>query len=246
MNSHFVIMVTKRGIVKKTTLEAYSRPRVNGINAITVREGDQLLEAKLTDGKSQIMIGSLNGKAIRFEDEKVRPMGRTASGVRGINLGSEDNEVIGMIVVEDVENETVLVVSEKGYGKRSSIEDYRITNRGGKGVTTLNVTEKTGKLIAIKVVTDQDDLMIINKSGVTIRTGVQEMRVMGRATQGVRLINLKKGDEIAAVAKVAIDEEEEDLENESIETQSDSAQIHDSDIENPDKNTNLDSETTEE
>lgn len=246
VNNHFVIMVTKRGIVKKTTLEAYSRPRVNGINAITVREGDQLLEAKLTDGKSQIMIGSLNGKAIRFEDEKVRPMGRTASGVRGINLGSDDNEVIGMIVVEDVENETVLVVSEKGYGKRSSIEDYRITNRGGKGVTTLNVTEKTGKLIAIKVVTDQDDLMIINKSGVTIRTGVQEMRVMGRATQGVRLINLKKGDEIAAVAKVAIDEDEENLENESIETQSDSTENHDSDIENPDKNTNLDSETTEE
>jgi len=246
VNNHFVIMVTKRGIVKKTTLEAYSRPRVNGINAITVREGDQLLEAKLTDGKSQIMIGSLNGKAIRFEDEKVRPMGRTASGVRGINLGSDDNEVIGMIVVEDVENETVLVVSEKGYGKRSSIEDYRITNRGGKGVTTLNVTEKTGKLIALKVVTDQDDLMIINKSGVTIRTGVQEMRVMGRATQGVRLINLKKGDEIAAVAKVAIDEDEEDVENESIDSQSDSAENHDSDIENPEKNTNLDSETTEE
>ncbi|MBW7870697.1 MAG: DNA gyrase subunit A [Flavobacteriia bacterium] len=246
VNNHFVIMVTKRGIVKKTTLEAYSRPRVNGINAITVREGDQLLEAKLTDGKSQIMIGSLNGKAIRFEDEKVRPMGRTASGVRGINLGSDDNEVIGMIVVEDVENETVLVVSEKGYGKRSSIEDYRITNRGGKGVTTLNVTEKTGKLIALKVVTDQDDLMIINKSGVTIRTGVQEMRVMGRATQGVRLINLKNGDEIAAVAKVAIEEDEEDLENESIDAQSDSTENHDSDIENPDKNTNLDSETTEE
>lgn len=246
VNNHFVIMVTKRGIVKKTTLEAYSRPRVNGINAITVREGDQLLEAKLTDGKSQIMIGSLNGKAIRFEDEKVRPMGRTASGVRGINLGSDDNEVIGMIVVEDVENETVLVVSEKGYGKRSSIEDYRITNRGGKGVTTLNVTEKTGKLIALKVVTDQDDLMIINKSGVTIRTGVQEMRVMGRATQGVRLINLKKGDEIAAVAKVAIDEDEENVENESIDSQSDSAENHDSDIENPEKNTNLDSETTEE
>lgn len=246
VNNHFVIMVTKRGIVKKTTLEAYSRPRVNGINAITVREGDQLLEAKLTDGKSQIMIGSLNGKAIRFEDEKVRPMGRTASGVRGINLGSDDNEVIGMIVVEDVENETVLVVSEKGYGKRSSIEDYRITNRGGKGVTTLNVTEKTGKLIALKVVTDQDDLMIINKSGVTIRTGVQEMRVMGRATQGVRLINLKKGDEIAAVAKVAIDEDGEDVENESIDSQSDSAENHDSDIENPEKNTNLDSETTEE
>ncbi|MGB3453194.1 MAG: DNA gyrase subunit A [Moheibacter sp.] len=246
VNNHFVIMVTKRGIVKKTTLEAYSRPRVNGINAITVREGDQLLEAKLTDGKSQIMIGSLNGKAIRFEDEKVRPMGRTASGVRGINLGSDDNEVIGMIVVEDVENETVLVVSEKGYGKRSSIEDYRITNRGGKGVTTLNVTEKTGKLIALKVVTDQDDLMIINKSGVTIRTGVQEMRVMGRATQGVRLINLKKGDEIAAVAKVAMEDDEEDVENESIDAQSDSTENHNSDIENPDKNTNLDSETTEE
>jgi len=246
VNNHFVIMVTKRGIVKKTTLEAYSRPRVNGINAITVREGDQLLEAKLTDGKSQIMIGSLNGKAIRFEDEKVRPMGRTASGVRGINLGSDDNEVIGMIVVEDVENETVLVVSEKGYGKRSSIEDYRITNRGGKGVTTLNVTEKTGKLIALKVVTDQDDLMIINKSGVTIRTGVGEMRVMGRATQGVRLINLKKGDEIAAVAKVAIDENGEDSENESIDNQSDSVVNNDADIEDPEKNTNLDSETTEE
>lgn len=210
VNNHFVIMITKRGIVKKTTLEAYSRPRVNGINAITVREGDQLLEAKLTDGKSQIMIGSLNGKAIRFEDEKVRPMGRMASGVRGINLGDDNNEVIGMVVVEDVVNESVLVVSEKGYGKRSSIEDYRITNRGGKGVTTLNITEKTGKLIAIKVVTDQDDLMIINKSGVTIRTGVQEMRVMGRATQGVKLIKLKDSDEIAAVAKVAVEEEEND------------------------------------
>src|SRR5690606_23405641 len=173
------------------------------------REGDQLLEAKLTDGKSQIMIASLSGKAIRFEDEKVRPMGRTASGVRGINLGTEENEVIGMIVIRDKENETVLVVSEKGYGKRSSIEDYRITNRGGKGVTTLNITEKTGKLIAIQSVTDNDDLMIINKSGVTIRTGVKEMRVMGRATQGVRLINLKKNDEIAAVAKVAMEDEEE-------------------------------------
>lgn len=209
INNNFVVMVTKKGIVKKTSLEAYSRPRVNGINAITVREGDQLLEAKLTNGESEIMIASLSGKAIRFEDAKVRPMGRTASGVRGINLGSEENEVIGMIVIADKENETVLVVSEKGYGKRTSIEDYRITNRGGKGVTTLNITEKTGRLIAIQSVTDEDDLMIINKSGVTIRTGVKEMRVMGRATQGVRLINLKKNDEIAAVTKVAMDDEEE-------------------------------------
>lgn len=242
VNNHFVIMVTKKGIVKKTSLEAYSRPRVNGINAITVREGDQLLEAKLTDGKSQIMIGSLSGKAIRFEDEKVRPMGRTASGVRGINLGSDDNEVIGMIVIEDPENETVLVVSEKGYGKRSSIDDYRITNRGGKGVTTLNITEKTGRLIAIKSVTDQDDLMIINKSGVTIRTGVQEMRVMGRATQGVKLINLKNNDEIAAVAKVAIDEEELD---ETSENQDNFSENPDDGLDNSNENTNLESETEE-
>lgn len=208
--NNYVIMVTKKGIVKKTSLEAYSRPRVNGINAITVREGDQLLEAKLTNGESEIMIASLSGKAIRFEDAKVRPMGRTASGVRGINLGTEENEVIGMIVIADKENESVLVVSEKGYGKRSNIDDYRITNRGGKGVTTLNITEKTGKLIAIQSVTDDNDLMIINKSGVTIRTGVKEMRVMGRATQGVRLINLKNNDKIAAVAKVAVEEEVEE------------------------------------
>ena len=211
VNNNYVIMVTKNGIIKKTSLEAYSRPRANGINAITVREGDVLLEALLTDGKSQIMIASRYGKAIRFEDEKVRPMGRTASGVRGINLGDQtDNEVIGMIVVSDVEKETVLVVSEQGYGKRSSIEDYRETNRGGKGVTTLNITDKTGKLIAIEAVTDDDDLMIINKSGVAIRTGLDEIRVMGRATQGVRLINLKKNDEIAAIAKVEVEEELED------------------------------------
>lgn len=240
VNNNYVIMVTKKGIVKKTFLEAYSRPRVNGINAITVREGDQLLEAKLTDGKSEIMIASLSGKAIRFEDEKVRPMGRTASGVRGINLGDGKNEVIGMIVIKDKENESVLVVSEKGYGKRSSIEDYRVTNRGGKGVTTLNITEKTGRLIAIQSVTDDNDLMIINKSGVTIRTGVKEMRVMGRATQGVRLINLKKNDEIAAVAKVAVEEEIEEefddvngiLNNEDLDS-------------NSSENTNLESETNE-
>ena len=246
VNNNYVIMVTKKGIVKKTSLEAYSRPRVNGINAITVREGDQLLEAKLTDGNSEIMIASLSGKAIRFEDEKVRPMGRTASGVRGINLGSEDNEVIGMIVIRDKENETVLVVSEKGYGKRSSIEDYRITNRGGKGVTTLNITEKTGKLIAIQSVTDENDLMIINKSGVTIRTGVKEMRVMGRATQGVRLINLKKNDEIAAVAKVAIEEDEE-LENLADETLNDvNENSNGSDVDNDTpENLNSDKETNE-
>ena len=216
VNNHFVIMVTKNGIIKKTSLEAYSRPRANGINAITVREGDTLLEALLTDGKSQIMIASKYGKAIRFYDEKVRPMGRTASGVRGINLGEEtDNEVIGMIVVSDIENETVLVVSEKGYGKRTSIEDYRETNRGGKGVTTLNITDKTGKLIAIESVTDDNDLMIINKSGVAIRTGLNDIRVMGRATQGVRLINLKSTDAIAAIAKVEVDVEDAEIEDEN-------------------------------
>ncbi|MFA7687715.1 MAG: DNA gyrase subunit A [Moheibacter sp.] len=240
VNNNYVIMVTKKGIVKKTFLEAYSRPRVNGINAITVREGDQLLEAKLTDGKSEIMIASLSGKAIRFEDEKVRPMGRTASGVRGINLGSDENEVIGMIVIRDKENETVLVVSEKGYGKRSSIDDYRITNRGGKGVTTLNITEKTGNLIAIQSVTDQDDLMIINKSGVAIRTGVKEMRVMGRATQGVRLINLKNNDKIAAVTKVAMDEEVEE------EIDGVNENLNGEDLNNNStENTNFESETNE-
>ena len=248
VNNNYVIMVTKKGVVKKTSLEAYSRPRVNGINAITIREGDQLLEAKLTDGKSEIMIASLSGKANRFEDAKVRPMGRTASGVRGINLGSEDNEVIGMIVIRDKENETVLVVSEKGYGKRSSIEDYRITNRGGKGVTTLNITEKTGKLIAIQSVTDNDDLMIINKSGVTIRTGVKEMRVMGRATQGVRLINLKKNDEIAAVAKVAMEEEVDMDENEMEDPMLNdvNSETNGSDVDNSsDENLNLDSNNEE-
>lgn len=216
VKNNYVIMVTKNGIIKKTSLEAYSRPRVNGINAITVREGDTLLEALLTNGKSQIMIASKYGKAIRFYDEKVRPMGRTASGVRGINLGDQpDNEVIGMIVVSDMENETVLVVSEKGYGKRTSIDDYRETNRGGKGVTTLNITDKTGLLIAIETVTNENDLMIINKSGVAIRTGLDEIRVMGRATQGVRLINLKNNDEIAAIAKVEVEEEVED-ENEEL------------------------------
>ena len=245
VNNNYVIMVTKKGIVKKTSLEAYSRPRVNGINAITVREGDQLLEAKLTDGKSQIMIASKEGKAIRFEDEKVRPMGRTASGVRGINLDGEDNEVIGMVIVEDVENETILVVSEKGYGKRSKVDDYRMTNRGGKGVNTLNITEKTGKLIAIKSVKDTDHLMVINKSGVAIRTAVHEMRVMGRATQGVRIINLRKDDEIAAVAKVSMDEVDEELTDENIDNEF-NANENQIDIDNnSEENNKLDSESNE-
>ncbi|MBV7441508.1 DNA gyrase subunit A [Weeksellaceae bacterium TAE3-ERU29] len=208
VNSRYVVMLTKNGQIKKTSLESYSRPRANGINAITIKDDDELLEAKLTDGSSQIMIAAKGGKAIRFDEEAVRPMGRTASGVRGIRLDKGD-EAIGMVVVTDLENDTILVVSEKGYGKRTGVEDYRITNRGGKGVITLNITEKTGNLIALKNVNDENDLMIINKSGVTIRTSVSELRVMGRATQGVKLINLKKDDEIAAVAKVEIEEDEE-------------------------------------
>lgn len=217
VKDNYIVMVTKNGQIKKTLLEAYSRPRVNGIRAISIREGDELLEAKLTNGDSQIMIASKHGKAIRFDEELVRPMGRTAAGVRGINI-SEEDEVIGMVVVSDIENDTILVVSEKGYGKRTDVEEYRQTNRGGKGVKTLNITEKTGYVIAIKNVVDDNDLMIINKSGVAIRTSVSELRVMGRATQGVRLINLKKGDEIAAVAKVEIDEDE-DLAEEDVNTE---------------------------
>ena len=207
INNHFIIMCTKRGVIKKTTLEAYSRPRINGINAIGIREDDQLLEAKLTTGDSFIMLAAKSGKAIRFHEDATRPMGRNATGVRGIRIEDED-EVIGMICVNDPES-NVLVVSENGYGKRSHIEDYRITNRGGKGVKTISVTQKTGNLIAIKNVTDENDLMIIKKSGVTIRLGVENMRVMGRATQGVRLITLKNNEHIAAVAKVNKENEEE-------------------------------------
>ena len=201
VNSHCVVMCTKKGVVKKTNLESYSRPRQNGINAISIREGDQLLEAKLTTGNSQIMLAVKSGKAIRFEEEKVRPMGRTASGVRGVRLANESDEVVGMICVNNFESD-VLVVSENGYGKRSSIEDYRITNRGGKGVKTINVTDKTGSLIALKNVTDDNDLMVVNKSGITIRISVSDLRQMGRATQGVRIIKLRENDSIAAVAKV--------------------------------------------
>jgi DNA gyrase subunit A len=207
VNTHYVIMATKKGVVKKTSLEQYSRPRQNGINAITVRDGDELLEAKLTTGTSEIFLGLKSGKAIRFEESKTRPMGRNASGVRGITLANDADEVIGMVSVQNLEDE-ILVVSEKGYGKRSSIEDYRVTNRGGKGVKTISVTDKTGGLVAIKNVTDSDDLMIINKSGIAIRMSVEDLRVMGRATQGVRLINIKGNDSIAAVAKVMKDEDE--------------------------------------
>ncbi|MDL1913287.1 MAG: DNA gyrase subunit A [Bergeyella sp.] len=204
-----VVMVTKQGTIKKTSLEAYSRPRVNGINAIEIRDNDQLLGARLTNGSSEIMIATRNGKCIRFPEEKVREVGRGSIGVRGISLEDKD-EVIGMITIEDVEKESVLVVSEKGYGKRTAVEDYRITNRGGKGVITLNITDKTGNLIAIQNVTDHDGLMIINKSGVAIRMGMDELRIMGRNTQGVKVINLKNNDSIAAVAKIERDQEIEE------------------------------------
>lgn len=207
VNSHYVIMATKMGTVKKTSLEQYSRPRQNGINAIGIREGDELLEAKLTTGTSQIFLGLKSGKAIRFEESKTRPMGRNASGVRGIRLADDNDEVIGMVSVHNFEDE-LLVVSENGYGKRSSIDDYRVTNRGGKGVKTISITEKTGGLVAIKNVTDSDDLMIINRSGIAIRMSVEDLRVMGRATQGVKLINIKGDDSIAAVAKVMKDEDD--------------------------------------
>lgn len=212
-NSNYIIMCTKNGVIKKTTLEAYSRPRQNGINAITVRDGDTLLEVLLTNGTNEIMLASKAGKVVRFNEANVRPMGRNASGVRGQNLGTEKgNEVIGMIAMPD-KLSNVMVVSEKGYGKRSDIEEYRVTKRGGKGVKTINITEKTGCLIAIKNVTDKDDLMIINKSGIIIRLAIADLRVIGRATQGVRLINLKETDEIAAVTKVDVDEAAEEIVN---------------------------------
>ena len=212
INSHYVIMATKKGQVKKTSLEQYSRPRSNGINAITIKENDELLEAKLTDGNSQVMLALKSGKAIRFEEAKTRPMGRNASGVRGIRLQHDNDEVIGMVSVNDMES-NILVVSSNGYGKRSRLEDYRITNRGGKGVKTISITEKTGDLVAIKNVDDTNGLMIINKSGIAIRMAVKNLRVMGRATQGVKLINLKESDSIAAVAKVVHEEDEENHED---------------------------------
>ncbi len=216
INNHHIVMCTQKGVIKKTSLEAYSRPRQNGINAISIREGDMLLEAKLTNGNNEIIMAVRSGKAIRFHESLVRSMGRNASGVRGITLASEEDEVVGMICVEGT-GENVLVVSENGYGKRSELDDYRVTNRGGKGVKTMSITDKTGNLISIKSVTDDDDLMIINRSGVMIRLGVKDLRVMGRATQGVRLINLKAKDSIASVAKVPASDEEDMEELEGVE-----------------------------
>jgi DNA gyrase subunit A len=221
INSNYILMCTKKGVIKKTMLEAYSRPRANGINAINVREDDELLEAKLTDGTSDVIIAKMSGRAIRFNEDEVRDMGRNSTGVKGVKLDGDKDEVVGMIVVnqENIKDTNLLVVSEKGYGKRSFIQDpetgeeeYRITGRGGKGVKTINVTDKTGSLIAIKPVADGDHLMIITKKGVLIRIHVSDLRVMGRATQGVRLINLKGDDEIAAVARVRKEAVEDEME----------------------------------
>jgi DNA gyrase subunit A len=216
INENFIILCTKKGIIKKTSLEAYSRPRQNGINAINIRDEDELLEARLTNGENEVVLAKKSGRAIRFNESAVRPMGRNASGVRGVSLEGEKDEVIGMICLEENKEQSILVVSEKGFGKRSLIDDYRVTNRGGKGVKTINITDKTGNLIAIKNVTDRDQLMIINRSGITIRMGMEDVRIMGRATQGVRLIKLEEDDNIAAVAKIELEVGEEsdmDLEN---------------------------------
>jgi DNA gyrase subunit A len=250
INNNFIILATKKGVIKKTSLEAYSRPRQNGINAITIREGDELLQAKLTSGSSEVILAKKSGRAIRFNESTVRPMGRNAAGVKGVTLENEKDEVIGMICLEG-EGHNVLVVSQKGYGKRSDIDDYRVTNRGGKGVKTLNITDKTGYLIAIKDVTEFDNLMIINTSGITIRMAVEDMRVMGRATQGVRLIKLGEKDEIAAVAKVEITEEDsKDLideenpeENDSVEGTQDVSAENNSEISNSDEEKSENDET---
>jgi len=248
LDKHNIILCTKKGIIKKTTLEAYSRPRTNGINAITIREGDELLEAKLTNGNCEIILAKKSGKAIRFNESLVRPMGRNASGVKGVTLETDKDEVIGMLAIDKdkLSETTVLVVAEKGYGKRSFLVDpetgedeYRVTGRGGKGVKTLNITDKTGDLISISNVTDEDGLMIINKSGLTIRMRVDSLRTMGRATQGVKLINIKNNDSIASVAVVPVEEEEEELtegvgEGESsLESNEDINSIENSDLDTP-------------
>ncbi len=209
INNNYIVLATKKGVIKKTRLEAYSRPRQNGINAILVREGDTLLDARLTDGDMDMMLAVHSGKAIRFHEKTVRAVGRTASGVKGVTLGSPKDEVVGMVTAKAGEKD-ILVVSENGYGKRSVLEDYRITNRGGKGVKTINITEKTGKLIAMKAVTDDDDLMIITENGIAIRLAVRAVRVMGRNTQGVKLINLRDGDQIAAATQVPANSENGD------------------------------------
>jgi DNA gyrase subunit A len=209
VRNNYILLCTKQGVIKKTSLEAYSRPRQNGVNAITIREGDQLIEAKLTNGDSEIVLASREGKAIRFNEQQVRPVGRVAAGVRGMKLAAEKDEVVGMVCIEEGE-ENILVVSEKGYGKRSKLEDYRVTNRGGKGVKTMNITQRTGKLVAVKGVADKNDLMIINRSGMTIRLAVSDIRVTGRATQGVKLVNLRNNDSIAAVSQIHVEESDEE------------------------------------
>ncbi|MBO5820856.1 MAG: DNA gyrase subunit A, partial [Alistipes sp.] len=208
INNNYIVMCTREGVVKKTKLKEYSRPRQTGVNAIVIREGDQLLEAKITSGNAEIMIAARGGKAIRFNEDKVRPIGRVGAGVRGIEL-DEGDEVVGMICIEPDSRQDVLVLSENGYGKRTDLDEYRITNRGGKGVKTINITEKTGDLVSIQAVTDENDLMIINRSGVTIRTKVEQIRLAGRATQGVKIINLREGDVIASVMAVPVSEDEE-------------------------------------
>ncbi|HKL92705.1 MAG TPA: DNA gyrase subunit A [Bacteroidales bacterium] len=234
INSHYLVFCTKLGVVKKTLLEAYSRPRQNGVNAITIREDDQVIGVRMTNGNAEIVLANRNGRAIRFNESAIRTMGRTATGVRGMTLDDDQDEVIGMVCIKDKETESIMVVSEQGYGKRSMVEDYRITNRGGKGVKTLNITEKTGKLVAIKNVTDEHDLMIINKSGVTIRLNMSDFRIMGRATQGVRMINLeKRHDEIASVCRVQSETIEEIMDPESVDT-TDPLQIPEGNVDTPD------------
>ena len=207
VENNYIIMCTKEGVIKKTSLEAYSRPRQNGVNAITIREGDQLIDAALTSGHAEVMIAAREGKAIRFPESTVRAIGRTGAGVRGISI-EEGDEVVGMVCVEPDNKKDILVLSEHGYGKRTDLDDYRITNRGGKGVKTIQITEKTGKLVSIQAVTDENDLMVINRSGITIRTAVTDIRLAGRATQGVKVINLRNGDTIASVVAVPKSEEE--------------------------------------
>lgn len=231
INSHNLVFCTKNGIIKKTSLEAYSRPRANGVNAINILENDKVIQVRLTDGNSDIILANKYGNAIRFHESKVRSMGRVATGVKGMTLANDDDEIVGMICMPADTADNVMVVSEQGYGKRSLLEDYRITNRGGKGVKTLNITEKTGKLVSIKSVNDSNDLVIINKSGITLRMKVADIRVMGRATQGVRLINLeKRNDEIASVCKVLSDEDEISDVDETISTEN--SHINETEIEN--------------
>ena len=247
INSHYVLFCTKKGVIKKTLLEQYSRPRQNGVNAITIREDDSVIEVRMTNGNNEIIIANRNGRAIRFHESAVRVMGRTATGVRGMTLDEDgQDEVVGMICIKDPEAETIMVVSEQGYGKRSDIEDYRKTNRGGKGVKTMNITDKTGKLVTIKSVTDENDLMIINKSGITIRLKVADVRIMGRATQGVRLINLeKRTDQIGSVCKVMTESLEDEVPAEEAEGTIVSDLTTDQDVDNADTATDVNENNNE-